>query len=156
MEEEGGLSSLLAEINLLDSIITRPFAEEVITYTQPSTSGQTVQTDYNLQLKLLEFEKRVQDEEKAISELRREYDKVLTDIVQVAHGLTHRKAHPVPHIGMHVAAQVHSAFDDQIKAFEGEISTLGGDGLAQLGAAKRKAVRKKQAVLDALSRLEED
>jgi hypothetical protein len=155
-QEGGGLSSLLAKISLLDLEITNPFAEEVITHTQPLTDSQPVQKNYKLHSKIVQFETRVQEEERAINELRREYDKILADIMQFAHKLMPKEIQPVPHAGVNSAAQVHSTFDAQIKVFGREIEMLGGDLLAQLEVAKMKAVRKKRAVLEALTRLERD
>jgi hypothetical protein len=155
-DKESDIASLLAKIKIRNESITTPFAEEVLTYTQPSATGQSINKDYSLHSKILSFQKLVQDEDKKIHELKREYDKVLAEIDQFAHQIVFEDVPTVPQKGVRSAAHLQSSFNTQVKSLEEEIDTIGQDGLAQLERQKVKAAKKKKAVLKALRELEED
>jgi hypothetical protein len=155
-DEESNLALLVAKVNLLDESTTNPFSEEIITYTQPSATGQSVNKNYNLDLKVLDFQKLVHNEEKKINELKHDYDKVLAEINQFAREVVFQDISPEPRKNIHSAAQLHSAFNAQVKILEEEINNIGEDGLVQLEKQKVKAATKKKAVLRALRQLEEE
>jgi hypothetical protein len=150
------IATLLAKIKLLDERAAKLFTEEVITYSQSPVNGQIVRKDYSLHAKMVEFQKLVLSEEKMIKELKLAYEKVMAEIAQFAKENVRDDVVSVPRNGIMSTTQLPPAFEDWIKVLGENIEVLGEVELQQLEKEKARKAKKKNALVKALQRLEDE